>query len=238
MSLVSASGFITGVKEYLYRGTQEMPLVLILTSLLFVITTGSIAHTSLLFGLTILMPLYGFFLRTIGGFFLSLLSKENQAGWTCSSGDTCNIVRPYEYPSAQSAGGIVPSYWILAIPFYFGYILMNAYETYYAPIRKDSNPVNIEKRNTQALFLAVASIFLFILLLGVRFTFMGDCEGKGLMGKILSIFVFGSSAFVIGTGVYSLSKLCGARSSDLFGVLSQILPQSATDTRPVVCSAS
>jgi phosphoglycerol transferase MdoB-like AlkP superfamily enzyme len=115
---------------------------------------------------------------------------------------------------------------------------MNAYETYYAPIRKDSNPVNLEKRNTQSLFLAVASIVLFILLLGVRFTYMGDCEGKGLMGKVLSIFVFGSSAFVIGTNVYLISKLCGARSSDLFGVLSQILPQSATDMRPVVCSAS
>jgi len=50
MSLVSASGFITGVKEYIYRGIQEMPLVLILTSLLFVITTGSIAHLSLLLG--------------------------------------------------------------------------------------------------------------------------------------------------------------------------------------------
>jgi hypothetical protein len=54
MSLVSASGFITGVKEYIYRGIQEMPLVLILTSLLFVITTGSIAHTSLLIGLIVL----------------------------------------------------------------------------------------------------------------------------------------------------------------------------------------
>ena len=75
MSLVSASGFITGVKEYIYRGIQEMPLVLILTSLLFVITTGSIAHTSLLIGLIVLMPIYGICLRSICGFFLSLLSK-------------------------------------------------------------------------------------------------------------------------------------------------------------------
>jgi hypothetical protein len=98
--------------------------------------------------------------------------------------------------------------------------------------------VNKEKRNTQSLFLAIASVIVFILLIGVRFTYMGDCEGKGLMGKVLSIFVFGSSAFFIGTLVYTISKLCGARSSDIFGVLSQILPPSATDMRPVVCSAS
>jgi hypothetical protein len=237
MSLVSASGFITGVKEYIYRGIQEMPLVLILTSLLFVITTGSIAHTSLLIGLIVLMPIYGICLRSICGFFLSLLSKENQEAWTCSSGDTCSIVRPYEYPSSSEIIP-VPSYWILAIPFYFGYIHMNAYDTYFEPTPKNINPVNKEKRNTQSLFLAVASVLVFILLLGVRFTYMGDCEGKGLMGKVLSIFVFGSSAFFIGTLVYSISKMCGARSSDLFGVLSQILPASATDMRPVVCSAS
>lgn len=237
MSLVSASGFITGVKEYVYRGIQEMPLVLILTSLLFVITTGSIAHLSLLLGLTVLMPLYGYFLRSIGGFFLTLLSKENQPDWTCSSGDVCSIIKPYEYPTTSETT-VVPSYWILAIPFYFGYIHMNAYDTYYEPTPQNSNPVNREKRNTQSIFLAIASVVLFILLLGVRFTYMGDCEGKGLMGKVLSIFVFGSSAFFIGTFIYTLSKLCGARSSDIFGVLSQILPASASDTRPVVCSAS
>jgi len=238
MSLVSASGFIGGVKEYIYRGIQEMPLVLILTSLLFVITTGSAAHTSLLLGLVVLMPIYGLLLRTIGGYFLSLISKENQADWTCASGDTCNIIRPYDYTASYSSGGVVPSYWILAINFYFGYILMNAYDTYYAPLEKGASEISKEKRNTQSLFLAIASIILFIILLGVRFTYMGDCEGKGLMGKVLSIVVFGASAFVIGNNTYYLSKYCGARSSDLFGILSQIMPPSATNPRPVVCSAT
>lgn len=237
MSLVSASGFIGGVKEYVYRGIQELPLVLILTSLLFVITTGSIAHSSLLFGLIVLMPIYRIILQGIGWYFLNMLSKDQQNDWTCSSGDTCNIIRPYE-KGLTSSPEVVPSYWILAIPFYFGYILMNAYDTYYAPNQRSTNAINKEKRNTQSLFLAAASIILFILLLGVRFTYMGDCEGKGPMGKMLSIFVFGGSAFVIGTAIYSISRACGARSSDLFGVLSQIMPASANDMRPVVCSAT
>ena len=42
----------------------------------------------------------------------------------------------------------------------------------------------------------------------------------------------------IGYGMYNLSRKCGARSSDLFGVLSQILPPSATSPHPVVCTAN
>jgi len=37
MSLTSASGIITGMKEYIYRGMQQLPIVLASTSLLFTV---------------------------------------------------------------------------------------------------------------------------------------------------------------------------------------------------------
>ena len=51
-------------------------------------------------------------------------------------------------------------------------------------------------------------------------------------------FLVTAGAAGIGYGMYNFSRKCGARSSDLFGVLSQILPPSATSPHPVVCSAS
>jgi uncharacterized membrane protein YczE len=66
---------------------------------------------------------------------------------------------------------------------------------------------------------------------------MADCEGMGGMAKIIS-FVFGAILFGIGIGTFYLSNNCGVRSSDLLGVLSQMLPEKPKDIRPVVCKAS
>jgi hypothetical protein len=66
---------------------------------------------------------------------------------------------------------------------------------------------------------------------------MGDCEGRGTLGRVFGVF-FGILSAGIGVGFYYLSKVCGARSSDLFGVLSQMLPASAMSPTPIVCTAS
>ena len=57
------------------------------------------------------------------------------------------------------------------------------------------------------------------------------------LAKTIS-FVFGATIFGIGIGTFYLSNNCGVRSSDLLGVLSQILPEKSKDIRPVVCKAS
>ena len=65
---------------------------------------------------------------------------------------------------------------------------------------------------------------------------MSDCEGTGRLAYIISIF-FGLTSAGIGYGLYNLSKKCGARSSDLLGILSQIIPASASSPSPTVCMA-
>jgi hypothetical protein len=64
---------------------------------------------------------------------------------------------------------------------------------------------------------------------------MSDCEGRGLFGKVFGI-LFGILSVGIGVGFYYLSKSCGARSSDLFGVLSQMLPASSMSPTPIACT--
>ena len=231
MSLVSASGFIGGIKEYGYRGFQELPLVLTLTSLTFVVTTGSGAHMTLLLGFTILVPLLTLGLRGIIDLFFS-----SDAGMKCSNADVCKSVRPYDYSTAHSEAVMIPGYWLPSVCFYFGYIIANCFQSYSIYSEKSSS-ISIEKRKTKSLQICIMSIILFIVILGIRFALMADCEGMGGMAKSIS-FVFGSILFGIGIGTFYLSNNCGVRSSDLLGVLSQILPEKAKDIRPVVCKAS
>ena len=244
MSLVSASGFIGGIKEYAFHGMQQLPLVMTMTSFLFTITTGSIAHATMTIGLGVIMPLYTVIAQQISSFLLNRLDKDGITGWTRSTVDVCHIVPShkdlkslayYSKPGTDTTA-VVPGYWIISMGFFFGYVISNALETLQQPAVAGADPIGHEKRNTQAMFLLAATIIMALIFFVVRFYFMSDCEGRGATGKAVSVF-FGLSAYGIGAMFYTLSRACGARSSDLFGVLSQILPASATSQNPVVCSS-
>jgi hypothetical protein len=242
MSLVSASSIIGGVKEYMFRGLQQLPIIFALTAFIFTITTASIAHSTLFLGLAIIMPLYTGLIQAILGKILKLLVPNQESSWTVATGDTCNIIPKHSqltnlsyYTGAATHGSSVPSYWITSIGFVFGYVLMNAVETLQMPPAAGADQVAHEKRNTQAIFLLVAICLFFLIVIVCRFYFMKECEGRGSMGRVIGG-LFGLSATGIGVGLYQLSRVCGARSSDLFGVLSQILPASATADNPVVCA--
>jgi hypothetical protein len=241
MSLVSASNFLGGIKEYTYRGIQEMPLVLGLTSLLFTITTGSVAHGTMALGLGILMPLYTGIVQWSLGKLLKSVLPEKETEWTRAFSDSCRIIPSYSNkvlghytPSTESRN--IPSYWITSIGFFFGYVLSNSVDTLMKPAAPNSDPTGHEKRNTQALLLLITTSLFFAIMLTIRFVYMADCEGRGWLGKLISI-IFCGTAVGIGYGMYYFSKLCGARSSDLFGVLSQILPTAALAPSPVVCTS-
>ena len=241
MSLLSASSVIGGVKEYMFRGIQELPTVLSLTFFVFAITTGSIAHSTLLVGISVIMPLYTWIAQQLMNIILTKIFGDQKASWTCSTSDTCNVVSSYKNMSkinyfidSVENSHSAPSYWISAIGFFFGFILTNAIDTLQTPMFPGADPIGHEKRNTQSMFLLAATATLIVLILAVRFYFMGSCEGRGFLGKAVGL-TFGVIAGLIGWGFYILSKICGARSSDLFGVLSQIIPPSASAVSPTVC---
>lgn len=244
MSLVSASGFIGGIKEYTYRGIQQLPLVLTSTSLIFMITTGSVAHTNMALGLGVLVPVYTFVVQGVLGFLLRRIFPDQFASWTRSTGDTCDIVSSYQTkklefyvkPRFDASSECVPSYWLMSLAFFIGYSLTNAIDNLMTPAQPSSDENGHEKRTTQSMFVIAATVVFAIILLYIRFTYMRGCEGRGLAGIFLSIACAIGAGF-IGYGTYSLSKKCGARSSDLFGIMSQILPAAATTKNPIVCAS-
>ena len=231
MSLSSASGFIGGIKEYTYRGIQQLPIVLGATSMLFTVTTGSVAYANLLLGLSVLMPTYTYLLQIILTAILQYVKPQDRISWTRSTGDACNMLPSreakslsYYDPSNESAAKSVPSYWLMEVAFFIGYALSNAVDSMKSPSQPNADPEHVEKRVSHATFVIISITILSVLLLAVRFTTMRGCEGRGPLGLALSI-AAAAGAGGIGYGMYNFARRCGSRASDLFGILSQILPQ-------------
>jgi hypothetical protein len=243
MSLVSASGLIGNTKEYIYRGIQQLPLIMSLTSFMMTITTGSIAHATLFGGLTFVMPIFTLLFQYIIGNILLWFMPEGKGEWSRSMVDVCKIIpspesfKKLEYYAYGSNTNIsdIPSYWITSIGFIFGYFIMNGVDTLDVPVLPGADPIAHTKRYTKAIHILAATSIIFTLIVISRFYFMGDCEGRGNIGRALGVF-FGIVSVGIGVGFYYLSKTCGARSSDLFGVLSQMLPASAMSPTPIACT--
>ena len=243
MSSVSAYELIGYTKEYIYRGIQQLPLIIALTSFMMTITTGSIAHAGLFVGLAIVIPVLTKGFQSLLDFILLKLIPDRKTEWNRSTVDVCKIIsipesfkklEYYTYGSNTNMS-ITPSYWITSVGFIFGFLLMNGVDTLDVPIVPGADPIAYNKRYTQSVHIIVATFIIFGLIVGARFYFMKDCEGRGLVGQVFSIF-FGLLFIGIGVGTYSISRVCGSRSSDLFGVLSQMLPSSAMSPTPVVCT--
>ena len=243
MSLASASGLIGHTKEYIYRGIQQLPLILALTSFMLSVTTASIAHLTLFGGLTVVMPIFTVVSQFLLGELLIRTIPDRKSEWSRSMVDVCKIIpgpesfKKLEYYTYGSNTNVstTPSYWITSMGFVFGYFIMNGVDTLDVPVLPGADPVAYDKRYTQAVHIIVATTIMFALIIGARFYFMSDCEGRGFIGRVLGGF-FGILSIFVGIGAYQLSRICGARSSDLFGVLSQMLPASAMSPTPVVCT--
>lgn len=239
MSLVSASSFIGGIKEYVYRGIQQLPFVLTGTALVFSIASGSMAFMNLTIGMGILIPIYTFLLQLILNKLFTYVSPTSLF-WRRSTSDVCNIIPAYgkkdlSYYVGTELGESIPSYWLMNLGFFIGYTISNAVDSLIAAPPTESNSSSYEKRSTQAIFTIVAISIFSALLLLIRFYKMSGCEGHGWGGFIVSILCAGGAAY-IGNGIYNISKVCGAKTSDLFGILSQILPPSSRSGNPVVCT--
>lgn len=228
-----------GLKEYVYRGLQQLPIVLASTSLIYTVATGSLAHLNIFLGMSLVIPIATFLLQQLIGWLCNLI-VPNSIFWKRGGGDTCNIIPSVKqesltYFDKAVPSGAVPSYWIMQVSFFIGYCISNAVDSLLTPAAEGSSDVNHEKRNTHAIIVIVTTVVFSLLVLGMRFYFMRSCEGIHWGGFVLT-FIGAAGAAGIGYGMYELSRKCGARSSDLFGVLSQILPPSASSPHPIVCT--
>lgn len=235
----------------MYRGFQQLPLVLIGLSFLFTATTGSIAFLNLLLGLVFVIPAVTYAIQGMLGFvgnkfpgFAFGLMRSDVCGLVPPEGKSLNLYTP-------KSGSVtpIPSFWLMEIMFLFGFLFSNAAESFQASGNcPDSDAA--ERKKYHATYVLGVLITLFIMILAIRFRYQASCElssltftggpaGIGMdIGKTLVLLtVVGGIAGGIGNGMYVFARKCGARSGDLLGILSQFLPPSAYSTAPVVCTS-
>lgn len=167
---------------------------------------------------------------------------KDLVSWKRATGDTCDLVGSSKDRGItlekfmDTTNATIPSYWITSVGFFFGYAVSNIVDSFNHPGSEGASDVAIERRNHHSMFIAINISVFFLLIIGTRVWFMKGCDGLGSVGLILSYLIAGG-AFWLGYGMYDMSKACGARSTDLFGVLSQLLPESAGAKNPIVCKA-
>jgi hypothetical protein len=125
----------------------------------------------------------------------------------------------------------------MSFAFFIGYTISNAVDTLITPAQPFSDTASHENRNSHSVTVLITTSLFAAAMLYIRFVVMSGCEGRGALGfGISGVAAVGAGS--IGYAIYTASKTsCGARSVDIFGILSQMLPASATTQNPVVCSS-
>ena len=80
-----------GLKEYVYRGLQQLPIVIASTSLVYTVATGSLAHLNIFAGMALVIPLVSFLLQSLISWACNAL-YPNSVFWKRGGGDTCNMI--------------------------------------------------------------------------------------------------------------------------------------------------
>jgi hypothetical protein len=160
--------------------------------------------------------------------------SSQTTGLTGADARSCALLPPHPGQTVYS----FPSLWTLLYSFIFGLLLTNAVELYRlpppslstvpSPALKDS----LDKQETTRKQIALASIALLSLItIGVLYyrTSVVGCD------SYLDIPLFAWAA-AFGAGWYAiLTKDCGIRATDLFGIVSSYVPPSALN-KPIVCT--
>lgn len=131
-------------------------------------------------------------------------------------------------PSALiTSTSAAPSYWMAHVLFFLGYLLANSVDIYNLPV--DSSAPDWQVRNRKMKAATVMSVI--VLLLIVLPLLRKIVTGTETWGGIALAF---ASCGTLGYGWYQFAAQCGARASDVFGIVQQMPPASDSST-PTTC---
>ena len=117
---------------------------------------------------------------------------------------------------------VFPSYWMVHVLFFLSYILANAVDVYKATPASTASQWQVSNRRSKAIAVIIVLVLAIVSLSAARY-FLTETET--LLGALISLPVI-----AIGFGWYELAKTCGARESDIFGIIQQMTPNGGTPT--------
>ena len=129
----------------------------------------------------------------------------------------------------QSGSGItldvnvLPSYWMVQVLFFLSYLLANAQSVYEMEADPNANEWQVTNRRMKAITITILITTVMIGLVSVRWRLTGA-------ETIAGVAIAAIAGIGVGFGWYELAKLCGARDSDIFGIIPQMSPNSGVPT--------
>jgi hypothetical protein len=238
----SLKNILSDIKQFIYGGLQTFPLSIASTMLFIGLFTANYAMLFFLVGFLILIPGFALGMNSLAG----LIFSDAGSPFLIKNADVCRVAIPFStiHSPPTSNETVVVSEWTAMTLFFFGYILMNAYQLIEKPSPVNSDPGKTITRTTQA-YLSIASTI--IVLIVVMYTrIYSKCEAfssqngmwreNGLWLPKLMVILFMFAILGLGAEWYFLLAQVGEdRLSDLFGIANRLLPPKVYGDGPVAC---
>lgn len=237
MTAVPGGSSILKTREYIFMSLKELPLIISAASLFLGIAEGNMNLLMLFVGEGIAAPLaagiVGFILNFILGHidsFFGLTGSNTGSYWTTRASDVGGLIGySNSGPPLVSA---VPTYWLVMVLFFFSYLFINALSLYQQPATEGADSDKVESRKSQAVISMGLILVVGLCVILAHFFLQG---GETILGVIVAALV----AVPLAYGWFKWLETCSlGRLEDLFGIRARLLPESAVDEAPVVCSSS
>lgn len=117
---------------------------------------------------------------------------------------------------------VFPSYWMVHVLFFLSYLLANAVDVYQTDPSPNASDWQVSNRRSKAVAVMIVIVLAIVSLTAARFFLTGAETWLG--------FAIAFPVVAIGFGWYELAKTCGARDSDIFGIIQQMTPNGGAPT--------
>jgi len=200
---------------------MALPILLIGFTGIFSLGMSNMGLFMLFLAQTIVLPIGIFILQFIMSYipFVESWSKV-------PSSQLCQLI---PNASREATMNVAPSFWISQVVLFMVYMFYNALSIYNTSSDANADPAKVSNRKSRTLSVMIMVPIVMIVLLVLRYSLVRGCET--FYGSILSVVL--STGFAIGW--YYFASLCGASDSDIFGIVSGIMPPGATDPPPTMC---
>ncbi len=210
------------IRRYILAGFLALPMLLISFLGFISLGLGNIGLFLLFLGHTIAVPIATALLNLSAQKLGKATSPTDERFFSMSE-------RAKLIPSSSDVDhvGIVPSYWMAHITFFFSYLLTNAVKVYRLPQDVGVDTWRYENRKRKATALIITSVLFLIGLIGLRLGLTRVENWRSVVAVIPIGF--------LGWGWYELAATCGARPADIFGIVSLMINPGQKQEQPLLC---
>lgn len=214
------SVFLT-IRTTILMALRTLPIILISFIGFLAAGLGNMALFILFVGHVIFVPIATLLSQTI---FSKILGNDSDL-ITIPHTDKAFLV-----PSSVAMSlriNVAPSYWMAHIIFFLSYILANAFTIFNLPENPKIDAILISNRKSKARMIIISTIFF-----AMVFSFFKiSTRTETLPGLIIGILLGG----ILGYSWYKFGESLGTRAADIFGIVQQTIPSSASNEKPMTC---